>query len=44
MKNPELSQQDIKESAAIRLCNNLAVAIESAIYLQNNESIVIYIH
>ena len=41
MKIPELSQPDIPESAAFRICNNLAVAIESAIYLQNNESIVI---
>jgi len=43
MKIPELSKPEIPEFAAIRICNNLAVSIESAIYLQNNESIVIII-
>lgn len=42
MKNPDFNRSDIDETFAIKICNNLAVAIESAIFLQNNESIVKY--
>ncbi len=40
MKNQELHHPEIEESSAIKICNNLAVAIESAIFLHNGESIV----
>lgn len=39
MKVPELNREDITEEAAIRVSNNLAVAIESAVFFQNNEII-----
>ena len=40
MKVPELSKQDITQTSSIKICQNLSVAIESAIYIQNSESLV----
>jgi hypothetical protein len=40
MKVPELAKENIPESKAVRLSKDLAVAIESAIYFQNDRSIV----
>lgn len=39
MKNPELNRA-ISEKAAVQICINLSIAIESAIFIQNGESIV----
>jgi hypothetical protein len=40
MRNPELNQENIPESVAVGICNNLALSIETAAYLLNNESVV----
>jgi hypothetical protein len=40
MRNPELNQENIPESIAVGICNNLALSIETAAYLLNNESVV----
>jgi len=40
MKVSELNDKDITEDSAIKISNRLSVAIESAVFLQNNEQIV----
>jgi hypothetical protein len=42
MKTEALNKEHIPELSAISLCKDLAVAIESAIYFQNDKSIVIH--
>jgi hypothetical protein len=42
MKSAELNTGEISEALAVKISNNLSVAIESAVFLQNNEQIVLY--
>jgi hypothetical protein len=39
MKIPELCSPDIPDSTATKICNNIAIAIEANIFLNNNELI-----
>jgi len=43
IKNNQLFNPGVLDSSEIKICNNIAVAIESAIYLQNMETIVIFL-
>lgn len=39
MKNKELGNQNTNSSVAVKICTNFAIAIETAIFIQNGESI-----
>ncbi len=38
-KNIELGNQNTNLSVSVKICNNLSIAIETAIFIQNGESI-----
>jgi hypothetical protein len=43
MRNPELIQENASESHIVSICSNIAVSIETAAYLLNNESMVKFV-
>ncbi len=40
MKVQDLNQPEIPETVAMKICNNLAISIETAAFLLNNEAVV----